>query len=67
MCAAAISQGILVAPVDGSAHHHMPMPDYACTNICFGGPELRTAYITLSGIGQLIAVDWPRAGLALAY
>ena len=67
VCAAAISQGILVAPVDGSAHHHVPMPDYACTNICFGGPDLRTAYITLSGIGQLIAVDWPRAGLALAY
>jgi gluconolactonase len=67
VCAAAISQGILVAQADGSAHHHVPMPDYACTNICFGGPELRTAYITLSGIGQLIAVDWPRAGLALAY
>ncbi len=27
--------------------------------------ELRTAFITLSGTGRLIAVDWPRAGLLL--
>lgn len=67
VCVAAISQGVLVAATDGTTHHYVPMPDYACTNICFGGPDLRTAYITLSGCGQLLAVDWPRAGLALAY
>ncbi|CAN5291289.1 SMP-30/gluconolactonase/LRE family protein [soil metagenome] len=42
-------------------------PEGYCTNICFGGPERRTAYITLSGYGNLMAVDWPRAGLALAF
>jgi gluconolactonase len=26
---------------------------------------MKTAFITLSGYGQLIAVDWPRAGLVL--
>ena len=26
---------------------------------------MRTAFITLSGTGRLIAVDWPRPGLAL--
>lgn len=36
-----------------------------CTNICFGGADMRTAFITLSGTGRLIAVDWPRPGLAL--
>jgi gluconolactonase len=36
-----------------------------CTNICFSGDEMRTAFITLSGTGRLIAVDWPRAGLPL--
>ena len=36
-----------------------------CTNIAFGGPDLRTAYITLSGYGRLVAADWPRPGLAL--
>jgi gluconolactonase len=41
-------------------------PEGYCTNICFGGPDRRTAYITLSGYGQLLAVPWERAGLALA-
>ena len=27
--------------------------------------KMRTAFITLSGTGRLIAVDWPRAGLPL--
>jgi gluconolactonase len=28
---------------------------------------LRTAFITLSGAGKLVAVDWPRPGLKLAW
>ena len=36
-----------------------------CTNIAFGGPDMRTAYITLSGYGRLVAADWPRPGLLL--
>jgi gluconolactonase len=43
------------------------MPDLHTTNICFGGPDLRTAYITLSGSGRLVACDWPRPGLPLNY
>lgn len=42
-------------------------PELYCTNICFGGPDLMTAHITLSSTGRLVAVDWPRAGLKLAY
>ena len=37
------------------------------TNVAFGGPELKTAYITLSSKGELIAMDWPRPGLALNF
>lgn len=40
-------------------------PEGYCTNICFGGADRKTAFITLSGYGQLLAVDWPRPGLAL--
>lgn len=43
------------------------MPGPLPTNICFGGVDLKTAYITLSGKGELIAMDWPRAGLAPSY
>ena len=37
------------------------------TNIAFGGEDMRTAYITLSGTGRLVSMEWPRAGLALAH
>lgn len=38
-----------------------PMP----TNICFGGIDLRDAWITLAGQGALARARWPRPGLAL--
>ncbi|MQA95671.1 MAG: SMP-30/gluconolactonase/LRE family protein [Streptosporangiales bacterium] len=44
-----------------------PEPDPLVTNICFGGPDLRTAYITSSGRGLMYATEWPRPGLKLAY
>jgi gluconolactonase len=43
------------------------MGDPVTTNICFGGPDLRTAYVTLSGTGKLVAMDWPDVGLRLAH
>lgn len=62
-----INGGITVVSADGAAVEHLPMPDLYTTNICFGGPELGVAYITLSMSGRLVAVDWPRPGLALNY
>jgi gluconolactonase len=41
------------------------MPDLFTTNICFGGPDLTCAYITLSSSGRLVSMPWPRAGLPL--
>lgn len=41
------------------------MPDRMPTNICFGGPGLRTAFITLSTSGKLVSAPWDEAGLAL--
>ena len=35
------------------------------TNVCFGGPDLRTAFATLSMGGTLVSFEWPRPGLAL--
>jgi sugar lactone lactonase YvrE len=51
----------------GASVEHVPMPDPLTTNICFGGPDLRTAYVTLSGSGRLVATAWPRPGLKLHY
>jgi gluconolactonase len=57
--------GVTVISPDGETIEHIPMPDIYTTNICFGGPELRTAFITLSSTGRLVAVEWPRPGLPL--
>lgn len=60
--------GITVISPDGSRWHHIPLPDIYPTNLCFGGPELRTLFITLSGSGKLIAIEnWPIPGLKLKH
>jgi len=64
--AAAIGDGVCCYRPDGT-HEYVPMPDPFTTNICFGGPDLRTAFLTLSGGGRLVATDWPRPGLQLAF
>lgn len=60
-----INGGITVISPDGKHVEHHPMPDPMATNICFGGPDMKTAFITLSWTGRLVAVDWPTAGLKL--
>jgi gluconolactonase len=60
-----INGGITVISPDGRHIEHHKMPDPMTTNICFGGPDMKTAYITLSWTGRLVAVDWPVAGLKL--
>jgi len=52
---------------DGQSVEHIGVPDPYCTNICFGGAGLKTAYLTLSAHGTLVAMDWPRPGLPLHF
>jgi gluconolactonase len=68
VCVATLITGCIsvIAP-DGRLVRQVAMPDPVTTNICFGGPGLRTAYVTLSGTGQMVAMEWPEAGLPLAY
>jgi gluconolactonase len=62
-----INGGITVISPDGRHVEHHPMPDPITTNICFGGADLKTAFVTLSWTGQLISVDWPVPGLRLNF
>jgi gluconolactonase len=62
-----VNGGIHVFSPAGDLLEFHAAPEGYCTNICFGGPGRRTAFITLSGYGQLFAARWPRAGLALAH
>jgi gluconolactonase len=41
--------------------------DPMTTNVCWGGDDLRTAYVTCSATGRLISLPWPRPGLKLNY
>lgn len=62
-----IEGGISVISPAGELVEFVPLPDRYVTNLCFGGPDRRTAYVTLSQSGRLVAMDWPRAGLKLNY
>jgi gluconolactonase len=62
-----ITGGITVHSPDGSSAKLIEMPDVLTTNICFGGEDLKTAYITLSTTGRLVACEWETPGLALNF
>ncbi|MBV9252087.1 MAG: SMP-30/gluconolactonase/LRE family protein [Acetobacteraceae bacterium] len=68
VCVATLGTGyITVISPAGEIVDQVKMPDVYPTNICFGGPDLRTAYITLSDKGQLGAMQWPEPGLKLHF
>lgn len=60
-----VNGGITAISPDGQSVQHAALPDGLVTNICFGGPDMRTAYVTLSSTGKLVSFTWPRAGLKL--
>jgi gluconolactonase len=60
-----VNGGITSISPDGLRVEHTPLPDLLATNLCFGGPDLKTAYATLSATGKLVSFRWPRSGLRL--
>ena len=60
-----VSGCISVISPGGELIEQVPTGDPHTTNLCFGGPDRMTAYITRSGAGELIEVAWPRPGLVL--
>ena len=66
VCVASIADGITTVSPDGTVRQP-PLPDGMVTNICFGGADLRDAFITLSETGRLIKMRWPEAGLKLNF
>jgi gluconolactonase len=69
ICVATLVNGSVsvISPTGSGLIRQVPMPDMFCTKICFGGPDMKTAFMTLSGTGKLVAMDWPEAGLRLAH
>ena len=68
ICVATIGVGLIsVISPEGQLVEQVTTGDPFTTNICWGGADLKTAYITLSGTGRLVATEWARPGLALHY
>jgi gluconolactonase len=68
VCVATIGEcGISVISPDGELVEFVPTDDIFTTNIAFGGPDMRDAYITFSGSGRLVRTRWNRPGLKLNF
>lgn len=68
ICVATLMTGhITVIAPTGEVLRKVKMPDSYVTNICFGGEDLRTAYITLAEKGQLASMQWPDSGHPLRF
>ena len=62
-----IDGGVTILDPTSERVDFIPMPDRLTTNICFGGNQLKTAYITLSSSGQLVSIPWICPGLPLNF
>ena len=68
VCVAVLGAGAIgVVSPSGELVDYYPTGCSGTTNICFGGADGCTAYITLGGCGQLVSMRWPRPGLPLAW
>ncbi len=69
VCVATLGTGAVTAfAPDGSLRAILPVPgDPLVTNVCFGGPDGTTAFITASGFGTLRTHPWHCPGLPLAF
>jgi len=67
VCVATIRNGGITDVAPDGSFTHVPTGDRITTNVCFGGADMRTAYITCSATGTLASTLWPRPGLRLAY
>jgi gluconolactonase len=53
-------------PVGGMVPNQEP-GDPCTSNLCFGGPDMKSVWITASASGRIYKGTWPRPGLKLAY
>ena len=69
ICVATLMRGgISIVPLDGGPVSFIEVPgDPYITNICFGGSDMRDAWITASGTGCLYHVRWPTPGHRLHF
>ena len=62
-----VTGGLTVIAPDGAVLDQVILGDPLVTNVCFGGDDLSTAFVTCSATGRLVRFPWPRPGLKLNY
>jgi gluconolactonase len=67
ICVGTLWNGGITIFEPSGAYEHVPVPDPVITNICFGGPDMRDAFITCASTGRLMKTRWPRPGLKLPF
>ncbi len=67
VCVATLLEGGITVFSPQGDMRHLATDDIMTTNICFGGADRKTAYLTLSSTGRLVKATWERPGLELAY
>ena len=67
VCLASPYRGAIVVISPAGQVRYVEMPDRLPTNICFGGSDLKTAYVTLCQKGTLGRLAWPVSGMPLNF
>jgi gluconolactonase len=67
VCAATLYNGGISIIREGVEPKHVAIPDNLVTNICFGGEDMRTAWITGAENGRLFRCQWPTPGQRLNF
>lgn len=63
-----VNGGVTTFSSQGQPIEHVSTGDPLTTNMCFGGPDRRTLFVTLGGSGRVIAYDaWPAPGHQLNF
>ena len=67
ICVATLWNGGVTVFQPTGEYEHIAFPDPVTTNICFGGADMRDAWVTCSSTGRLFKCRWPRPGLKLPF
>lgn len=68
VCVAALHRcAIAVVSPSGADIGFHSVPDLQVTNLCFGGNDMRRAFVTMSHGGKICEMEWDEPGLKLNY
>jgi gluconolactonase len=67
ICVGTLGRGGITTYAAAGGTTFVAMPDVAATNICFGGADRRTAFVTLSMTGRLASLPWAEPGHPLNF